>query len=149
MLFLLVSTTLYVMCRPPYQNQRPGEDWEGILSMYINIPGEGVKMTGPDSSVVSSNRTRGKLRQRKSPRNMRESSCTVKVAKRWHRLPWGAVESPSLKIFKTHLDAIQAWAACWTRQPPGGPASLCHAVALRWMKGTRSFFQKLPPTHSK
>jgi len=36
----------------------------------------------------------------------------VKVTKHWHRLPREAVESPSLEIFKSHLDVVpgnQLW----------------------------------------
>ena len=32
--------------------------------------------------------------------------CTVSVTEHWHRSPREAVESPSLEIFKTHLDVI-------------------------------------------
>ena len=31
---------------------------------------------------------------------------TVRVTKHWHRLPWEVVESPSLEIFKSHLDMV-------------------------------------------
>ena len=29
---------------------------------------------------------------------------TVRVMEHWNRLPWEVVESPSVEIFKTHLD---------------------------------------------
>ncbi|KAJ7396394.1 hypothetical protein BTVI_145451 [Pitangus sulphuratus] len=60
-------------------------------------------------SVVPSNRTRGngqKLMNRKLHLNMRKNFFTVQVAKQWNRLPREGVESPSLEIFKNHLDAI-------------------------------------------
>ena len=37
---------------------------------------------------------------------MRGHFFTVRVAEHWDRLPREVVESPSLEIFKTHLDAI-------------------------------------------
>jgi len=60
-------------------------------------------------SVVPSDRTRGKghkLKQRKLQLNMRKNFFTLRVTEPWHRLPREAVESPSLKIFQTHLDAV-------------------------------------------
>ncbi|GAB0178905.1 hypothetical protein GRJ2_000355800 [Grus japonensis] len=58
-------------------------------------------------SVVPSDRTRGhwhKLEHRKLHLNVRKNFLTVKVTEHWNRLPREAVESPSLEVFKIHLD---------------------------------------------
>jgi len=60
-------------------------------------------------SVVPSDRTRGKghtLKYRKFHLNMRKNFFIQRVMKPWKRLPREAVESPSLEIFKTHLDKV-------------------------------------------
>jgi len=59
-------------------------------------------------SVVPSKRTRGnghKLKHRKLHLNMM-NFFPLRVTEHWNRLPREVVESPSLEIFKTHLDKV-------------------------------------------
>ncbi|KFV81702.1 hypothetical protein N308_15178, partial [Struthio camelus australis] len=45
-----------------------------------------------------------KLNHRKFHLNLRKKFFPVRVTESWHRLPREVVESPSLEIFKNHLD---------------------------------------------
>jgi len=50
----------------------------------------------------------GVLKQRKFQLKMRKNFFPLRVTEPWPRLPREAVESPSLEMFKTHLD----WVLC-------------------------------------
>ena len=80
-----------------------------IINAFKDLKG-GCQENGASLfSVVPSDRTRGnrhKLRHRKFRLNMRKNFFTLRVMEHWNRLPKEVVETPSLEIFKTHLDKV-------------------------------------------
>ncbi|KFQ54196.1 hypothetical protein N334_03616, partial [Pelecanus crispus] len=47
-----------------------------------------------------------KLKCRRFPLNIRNHFFSVRVTEHWHRLPREVVESPSLEVFRSHLDMV-------------------------------------------
>ncbi|KGL77486.1 hypothetical protein N309_02902, partial [Tinamus guttatus] len=80
-----------------------------LISAYKYLKGGSEEDGAGLFSVVAANKTRGnghKLKHQKFHRNLRKNFLTVRVTEHWNRLPREVVESPSLEIFKTRLDAV-------------------------------------------
>jgi len=80
-----------------------------LLNAYKYLQGVCQEDGAKPFSVVPSDRTRGnrhKLKLWKFHLSMRRNFFTLRVMESWNRLPREVVDSPSLKIFKTHLDEV-------------------------------------------
>ncbi|KGL72461.1 hypothetical protein N309_13692, partial [Tinamus guttatus] len=80
-----------------------------LISVYKDLKGGSEENGAVLFLLVATDRTRGnghKLKHEKFHRNLRKNFLTVRVTGHWNKLPREVVESPSLEIFKTRLDAV-------------------------------------------
>jgi len=84
---------------------QPREDLRDLIKAYKFLIGRS-QVDGVSDTQKHGTGSRHKLEHRKFHLQMRKNISTLKVTEHCNRLLREVVESPSMEIFKTHLDAF-------------------------------------------